>query len=506
MSDSLLVCWVGGADLDAAEGRAKNKGSKGPVRSTLEHRDFQQAHLLFNYPEERVRNYAEWLGQHVETEIHLHKASIQTPVHFGDIYKAASGLLDQLLVEHDQEDLTIQISPGTPAMQAVWILMCKTTYAVAMLQSSEEQGVAEVDIPFDISAEFLPHLLAETDETLRRLSGGDTAIPPAFENIITQSPLMIAQIKRAQKIAQRDIPVLILGESGTGKELFARAIHLASDRREHNRGRPITVNCGAIAPNLVDSLLFGYAKGAFSGAEKKTDGFFQAAHGGTIFLDEFGELPPETQVRLLRVAEDGRFSRVGETIEQEVDVRIIAATNRDLPREIAAGNFREDLFYRIAVGILHLPPLRVRQGDLTLLTDMLLQGINEKAEGRVPGYTHKKLSPKARNIINRHDWPGNIRELQATLTRASVWSDGATISEREMREALLERPAKPGDLLGLELNDSFDIHVLIRELKRHYIQRALAETGGTKKKAAELLGLNNYQTLNTWMQDVGVKD
>ncbi len=167
---------------------------------------------------------------------------------------------------------------------------------------------------------------------------------------------MRAQIIKAQKIAERDIPVLILGESGTGKELFARAIHRTSSRAKHNGSEPVIVNCGAIPGELVDSVLFGHVKGAFTGASSDRKGLFQEADGGTIFLDEFGELPPETQVRLLRVLQDGTFNQVGNPKDQKVDVRVIAATNRDLMAEIVEGNFREDLFYRVAVGIINLPP------------------------------------------------------------------------------------------------------------------------------------------------------
>jgi transcriptional regulator with PAS, ATPase and Fis domain len=256
---------------------------------------------------------------------------------------------------------------------------------------------------------------------------------------------------------------------------------------------------------LVDSELFGFKEGTFTGAKKDKVGYFEAADGGTIFLDEFGELPADTQVRLMRVLNDGTFVRVGDTEETKVDVRVIAATNRDLVAEMVEGNFREDLFYRVAVGVINLPPLRERAGDLMLLTDKLFEDINGEELDLNSDYKHKKLSAKARNVIKSHGWPGNIRELQSSLTRASVWSRGETVTEEEMREALLERPAKAGDLLGRSLDNTFDIHSLIKELKRHYIKKAMAETGGSLKKSADKLRLNSYQTLSKWMADTGVQ-
>ena len=498
-----LICWVGGKDLAAAE---QNDGSFGPILSTLQERPHDQVHLLYNYEDERVSSYCSWLTDKLSIDAMAHKAELRTPIHFGDIYQAASQLLDNLMSQMTIADMSLLISPGTPAMQSIWILMGKTTYPIQLLESSAEQGVHEADIPFDISAEYIPNLLAESDATLRRLAGGTTSARPGFEDIITQSPQMLAQIGRAQKIAERDVPVLILGESGTGKELFARAIHRASGRAAHNNGEPITVNCGAIPPELVDSVLFGHAKGAFTGAISDKEGFFSAADGGTIFLDEFGELPKDTQVRLLRVLEDGTFNRVGDQTQKKVDVRVVAATNRELVQEISDGNFREDLFYRVAVGIVNLPPLRERQGDLALLTDKLLKSINDEASRKLPSYKHKKISPKAKNIIMSHSWPGNVRELQATLTRASVWAETDSINEQEIRDALLQRPEAGHGLLDQNLDNPVDIQGLIKTLKKHYIDLALEKTHGHKTKAASLLGLNSYQTLNTWINDVGIKE
>jgi len=216
-----------------------------------------------------------------------------------------------------------------------------------------------------------------------------------------------------------------LGQSGTGKELLARAIHQASPRR----ARPfVTVNCGAIAPDLIESELFGHEKGAFTGAVGQRVGYFESAHSGTLFLDELGELPKPAQVKRLRALQEGEVTRVGATAPTPVDVRILAATNRTLVEDVAAGRFREDLFYRLAVAVIHLPPLREREGDAGLLLDRLLDQVNRESETE-PGYSPKILSVNARKLLLEHPWPGNVREMQNTLRRAAVWTPGPIIDK-----------------------------------------------------------------------------
>jgi len=279
--------------------------------------------------------------------------------------------------------------------------------------------------------------------------------------------------------------------------LLARAIHAASPRRE----KPfIAVNCGAIPAELVESELFGHEKGAFTGAVRERKGVFEAAEGGTLFLDEIGELPLIAQVKLLRVLQERTVTRVGAAQLITVNTRIIAATNRQLVAEIREGRFREDLFYRLAVAMLKLPPLREREGDLSLLIDRLLEQVNRDGE-EDPGYQHKDLSPGARNLMLKHPWPGNVRELLNTLHRAALWSEGATITEDDLREALLLFLAREDDnLLEQPLTPGFNLSDLLGNVARHYLQRALAETQGNKTKAAELLGFANYQTLSNWLK------
>ncbi len=291
------------------------------------------------------------------------------------------------------------------------------------------------------------------------------------------------------------------GESGTGKELFARAIHAESRRF---RGPFEEVNCGALPEGLVESLLFGHERGAFSGADRARAGHFEAASRGTLFLDEIGELPLAAQVKLLRVLQEKTVRRLGSDRDIAVDVRIIAATNRDLRAEVSAGRFREDLFYRLATGVIRLPPLRERPGDLTPLIDHFLAAANRKFADQ-PGVEQKTLSPQARNLLLRHVWPGNVRELQATIDRLVLWAPNPAVTADDVQEELLAtvRDA-PADLLGRPLGNGLELPSLMAELARHYVERALTEADGNKTRAAELVGLPSYQTLTNWVNRYGV--
>ena len=383
-------------------------------------------------------------------------------------------------------------------MQAVWILLGKTRYAADFYQSSVESGVEKVEIPFELAAEFVPTVSDLTDATLSALADFQAPIDAAFDNIVTQNPRIQVLKQQAQLLAERSVPVLIYGETGTGKELFARAIHNASPR---SGNQFVALNCGAIPEELIDSTLFGHKKGAFTGAISDRPGVFQQADGGTLFLDEFGELSPQSQVRLLRVLQEGRLIPVGSDKELPVDVRIITATHRNLMEAVADGHFREDLFYRVAVGVLHLPPLRTREGDLSLLADMVLNAQGEQD----PAFSGKKLSADAKKIILQHTWRGNVRELHSTLVRAALWSSGENITGPELQQALFTMPEREPGLLNQDVSQGIDLNILMGELAAHYIQNAMTHTGQNKTKAAKLLGLKSQQTLSNWIEKYDIE-
>jgi transcriptional regulator with PAS, ATPase and Fis domain len=353
-----------------------------------------------------------------------------------------------------------------------------------------------------ISAEFIPDRLRQSDQKLGRLSAGIPPDSPAFSDIIHRSSVMDRIIQKARHVAPRSVPALIEGESGTGKELLARAIHRAGPRKDNAF---VAVNCGAIPADLVESEFFGHEKGAFTGAHQTRIGYFEAANRGTLFLDEIGELPLAMPVKFLRVIQENEVVRIGATSPIPLDVRIIAATHRNLAQDMQTGRFRPDLFYRLAVAILKLPPIRERAGDMGILIDHLLNQINQDSETE-PGYIHKELSVSAKNIMLQHPWPGNVRELLNTLRRAALWSSTETIGPEDIRDALIQPHSTiENDLMNRPLGESFSLQELIQTLARHYIQRALKETGGNKTRAAGQLGFSSYQTLTNWIKKYGIE-
>lgn len=497
MKHRLLFSWIGNTDIREAE----NRKHSGPLESILEASRYDVLYLIYDKPEAEAIPYIRHIEEGFGLAIISNPVSLSDPTHFGDIYRAFDAMLDKAQSAYPNAEFTIQITSGTPAMTAVSILLGKAKYSTKFVQSSIEQGVSEPDLPFDIAADFLPALAKRTDAKFSSLFSGQTPNTAAFADILTQSANMETLKLKAVTLAQREVPVLIYGETGTGKELFAKAIHNASSRAD----KPLlTLNCGAIPKDLIDTTLFGHTKGAFTGANEAKKGYFEQANGGTLFLDEFGELPLESQVRLLRVIQQGTFTPVGSTTEKLVDVRIIAATNHNLINDIAEGKFREDLFYRVAIGMITLPPLRERKGDLPLLAKKLLEKVNQEATN-VPGYVHKKLSASAIKFICSYGWTGNVRELQATILRASLWQQDKLLLEDDIREALLEiRPVRD-EILGRDISQGIDINEILKEVSRHYIERALKENHGNKSKAAAMLGLKNYQTLNNWIDRYDVK-
>ncbi|MGA3089788.1 MAG: sigma-54 dependent transcriptional regulator [Terriglobales bacterium] len=305
---------------------------------------------------------------------------------------------------------------------------------------------------------------ASTIEDSRPLfPSGEVPFPrsTAFDAIVGESRAMQAVLQEVRLVAPTDATVLILGETGTGKELIARAIHAMSNRST----RPfVRVNCAAIPSSLIASELFGHEKGAFTGALQRRLGRFEAAHGGTILLDEIGELPMETQIALLRVLQEREFERVGSSQPISVDVRIIAATNRDLTAAVSAGTFRQDMFYRLNVFPVHVPPLRERADDIPLLVETLIGRYSRKAGKRVRGIKKGTVE-----LLQAYDWPGNIRELQNVMERAVILCEDGMVS---VSETWLKRvfPLRSGPTVPLVST--------LAEREREVIEAALADSRG----------------------------
>lgn len=296
---------------------------------------------------------------------------------------------------------------------------------------------------------------------------------------------MVRLLETLSTVAPSEATVLITGESGTGKERVAKMLHANSNRA---KGPFIAVNCAALSETLLESELFGHEKGAFTGADKPRDGRFLAASKGTIFLDEIGEMSPPMQAKLLRAIQEREIQRVGGDRPTKVDVRILAATNRDLQNEVDAGNFRQDLFYRLNVITLELPPLRDRVEDIPVLAAFFLKKLAEANNKLIKGFT-----PTAMDKMLKHSWPGNVRELENTVERAVVLLIGEYVSERELPTTVVrdgeESEAPRVGLTGMTLG----------ELENAAVKEVLAETGGNKSEAARRLGITR-KTLQSKLQ------
>lgn len=350
-----------------------------------------------------------------------------------------------------------------------------------------------------------------------------------FSDIVTRSPAMERVLRLARKAAESTIPVLIEGESGVGKELLARAIQSAGARKS----KPfVTVNCGAIPDNLVESILFGHEKGSFTGATEKHPGKFVEANGGTLFLDEIGDLPLDVQVKLLRAVQEGEVDAVGSRQTQKVDIRIISATHRDLSARVGEGRFREDLFYRLNVFPILVPPLRERREDIADLARLFVRRIaREEGRNDVAG-----IAPSALDLLSAHDWPGNIRELENAVFRAVVLADGGMLTEAEFPQIAArvggvdfarlaaarqsapveipvaadtcrenvpeERPARvPGGLDALDMSGNVRALAVVEE---EMIRFAIAHYGGQMSEVARRLGIGR-STLYRKMKDYGIE-
>ena len=350
--------------------------------------------------------------------------------------------------------------------------------------------------PFGADDVLLIVRKAEEREQLRQEVGRlrrEVRADARFGEIVVGSPAMRKAIDVVQKVAPYDSSVLITGSSGTGKELVARMLHRESSRAD---APFMPVNCGGVPEQLLESEFFGFVRGAFTGADRDKPGLFEAADGGTLFLDEVGELPGALQVKLLRALQEGEVRRIGATATTQVDVRVISATNRDLEDAVEKGDFRKDLYYRLAVVPIHLPSLQARREEIPQLASHLLQRHSARLGVAIDG-----ISPDAMEVLLDYPWPGNIRELENVLERALVLTEDETIDVDDLPEAV-RRPAPETPGLGVD-SDDLSVKKHGARLERHLIQLALDRTGGNKTQAADLLELSP-RALRYKIQEYGI--
>jgi two-component system response regulator PilR (NtrC family) len=392
-------------------------------------------------------------------------------------------------------DLRMRHVDGLAVLRAVKEHGVQTVVLVVTAYASPETAVEAMKLgaydyvtkPFKVDeirltiSNALEHRrLQEENRALKR----QIRLQRGFENFVGKSRKMLDVFETIRKTAESLSNVMVTGESGTGKELVAQAIHRESGRRD---GPFVSVNCGAIPEGLMESELFGHVKGAFTGAVANTSGLFSAADGGTLFLDEITEIPASVQVKLLRAIQEREIRRVGDTRDIKVDVRLIAASNRDLSHAVADGKLREDLFYRLNVIPIHLPPLRDRREDIPLLVLHFIQKIAPQVGKDVRGVT-----PEALAILETYQWPGNIRELENVIERAIVLGNSEMVGIDGLPPHL--RQDQNPDDVAVELPEAgIDLEAAMDRVEYRYIELALARTSGVQTRAAELLGLSFRQ-------------
>jgi DNA-binding NtrC family response regulator len=365
-----------------------------------------------------------------------------------------------------------------------------TAYAdVSQAVSALKEGAYDyLTKPFDVDELLLQTRRMDETRTLRReleKARNELGNRRSDTTLIGDSPAIRRVIEKCHMVAQSDAPVLVTGDSGTGKEVVARIIHQSSARRD----KPfVALNCGAMAETLIEAELFGHERGAFTGAMKKRDGRFKAADGGILFLDEIAELPPSAQAKLLRVLQEGTFEPLGTNTPIRVDVRIVSATHRNLTERIKAGLFREDLYYRINVIEIHLPPLRERPGDLPLLLQHFIKRFT------APGAPLPSVSPAAWATLLQYSFPGNVRELSHAVEHAMVLSGGKGIDLQHLPASLIQSAAPGTAALSAALSavssDVRPLHLALREFENQYLQRALKAAEGKRSRTAAMLGIS----------------
>ncbi len=415
---------------------------------------------------------------------------------------AAVGDVESALNECTKEAFDFVVTdvrmPGRTGLELLAELRAKhaaTTVIVMSAYGSIDQALDAIRAgAYDYVAKpFKPEELgfvlrkAEEREALRRQNRELRAAmieAHQFEELLGRSDAMKLVFNTVAKVAPFKTTVLITGESGTGKELVARAIHRRSPRAAKNF---VTINCGAIPEALLESELFGHKRGAFTDANQDKKGLFEEADGATLFLDEVGELPLSLQVKILRVLQEGTFRRLGETHDRKCDVRVIAATLRDLNADVKSGRFREDLFYRLNVLNLNVPALRQRREDVPLLVDHFIHRYNAKLGTKVTG-----LDPQSTKVVYEYNWPGNVRELENTIERAMVLADAPVLRTADLPERLRE----PQDPVAAELaKGDLSVKRTSRVIEEILIRRALERTKGNRTRAAELLEISHRALL-----------
>lgn len=459
----------------------------GPILSLVQAKSF--AHIiLFSTPgteQNTLRTIEALRLLRPAVEVEVRNIPLDDPTDYIAILKSLRTHFRDLTEQYPKARYFIAVASGTPQMHACWVLLTASGEIPAHVLHIRPHRFVSKDRPavseIDLSSLDFPVVRAN----LGGIGVPDTAPPDvgiAIQQlgIVGDHPAMQQALEIATILAQSAVPILILGETGTGKELFARLIHRLSGRPSD---RFVPLNCAAIPKELVESILFGHKRGAFTGAIQDQKGKFDLANGGTLFLDELVELPLATQAKLLRVLQDGYVEPLGDKKPHKVDVRIIAATNQDVGKAIKQGQFRQDLYYRLNVGEIRLPPLRERRSDIPKIALQVLDRVN--ATLKKP----KRLAPDAQMRLQNHSWPGNVRDLENVIERS------VRLARRDVLEAddlMIGEPVTSADPLTIlpEPQNGFSLEEYLASARKQLILRALETVRGNQSEAARLLGIS----------------
>lgn len=458
----------------------------GPILSLVRIRSFDRI-ILFSTPrtdKNTVETREVLQSEYPRIIVEVRDVPLEDPTDYAAILKELRIHVREICQVMSDANFFVSVSSGTPQMHACWILLAACGEMPAHVLNIRPERFVSKDRPLvfevDLTSSDFPSVRSEVCEI--KVPYG---IPPDFGMVVKElgivgdHPEMSKALEIGAGLAASSAPILILGETGTGKELFARFVHRLSERPSDHF---VPLNCAAIPKDLVESILFGHKKGAFTGAVSDQTGKFDRADGGSLFLDEVGELPVSAQAKLLRVLEDGLIEPLGDKKAHKVNVRIIAATNQDLGKSIRRGKFRKDLYYRLNVGEIHLPPLRERKSDVPRIALHILDRVNATLR------KHRRLSPSALTRLQNHSWPGNVRDLENVIERS------ARLARQEVLEAddlMISEPVTYADPLALlpEPSEGFSIEDFVTSARKQLILRAIEIAKGNQSEAARLLGI-----------------
>ncbi len=478
------------------KGLVDQEEQPGPILSLLSTRAFAHIFLIDTPNTQRVtRETMDAISRlHRDSEVHVLKVNLDDPTNYQDIFKGLRGHLSSIIERFETASFFVAVASGTPQMHACWVLLTSSGEIPARILhvrppkfvTKERALVSEVDT----SSPTFPTVRFQVGQICDEDSVADVNSGRVQLGIVGDHQMLQRVLEACALLAPSPAPVLILGETGTGKELFARFVHRLSGR---TRETFVAVNCAAIPADLAESILFGHKKGAFTGAITDQVGKFDAADKGTLFLDELGDLPLPAQAKLLRVLQDGLVEPIGRARPHKVDVRIVGATNRDLRKLVRQGKFREDLFYRLNVGEVKLPPLRERRSDIPKLALHVLDRVNGSL--RRP----KRLSAGALSRLQSHDWPGNVRDLENVIERS------VRLCRRDVLDAddlLITEPVTYADPLDALPNpyEGFSLDEFLGSARKQMILRALEATNGNQSRAARMLGMTP-QAVNKFLKE-----